>query len=206
MKRRIKGLIIMCSLLVFYTTMSAVAGEDNLECIIENDEILVREEITEEEFLKAVAEEKGISYEEAQEYVADEHAKNPMLNARAPLYTIRYETLTRTKNIGYGATLVARIKVEVITETTSGRRVGFGTIATKHLTTGGEATLYNYSGSINMRHPSQSIIYMDVLGEIYFDMVTTTEISGGGFVTVGTGVSGTTRYKYLVDTTFTFTP
>lgn len=163
------------------------------------------EEISEEEFIEALAQDRRITYEEAKRQLEESHAKNPYLKMRGPLYKVVYQTRSITKKGPNGVNLLGRIKVDVVVETATAKPIEFGTdIVLKDVRTSGTGSYVRFDGTSDTRRASKSLINMYALGEVYVDISESITITGGTLVPVSGGVSGTRRYKWLVDETFAF--
>lgn len=124
---------------------------------------------------------------------------------RGPLYKVVYQTRSITKKGPNGVNLLGRIKVDVVVETATAKPIEFGTdIVLKDVRTSGTGSYVRFDGTSDTRRASKSLINMYALGEVYVDISESITITGGTLVPVSGGVSGTRRYKWLVDETFAF--
>lgn len=205
MKKRRKKILAMLSAVI------VLAGLFNFNVFAKDDVsqestiIETVEEISEEEFIEALAQDRNITYEEARKQLKESHAKNPYLQMKAPLYKIVYQTRSLTKKGPEGVNLLARIKVDVVVETATAKPIEFGKdIVLKDLRTSGTGSYVRFDGTKDTRIVSKSLINMYALGEIYVDIAESISISGGTLVPVSGGISGTRRFKWLIDETFAF--
>lgn len=200
--------------LAFLTAMMLVSGLFNYQVFAKDNQSQKSmtnestnetiEEISEEEFIEALAKDRNITYDEAKDQVDEKKAHNPYLQMRGPLYKQVYQTRSMTKKGPNGVNLLARVKVSAVIETATAKTIEFGDIILTDIRTSGTGTFYRFDGKATARKDSKTKITMFVLGEVYVDISNSISISGGALTKVSAGVSGTTRYKWLVDETFNF--
>lgn len=204
-------------ILAFLTAMMLVSGLFNYQVFAKdnqsqksmtnettNETNETIEEISEEEFIEALAKDRNITYDEAKAQVYEKKAHNPYLQMRGPLYKQVYQTRSLTRKGPNGVNLLARVKVSAVIETATAKTIEFGEIILTDVTTTGTGSFVRFSGEKAARIDSKTKITMFVLGEIYLDISSSITISGGNLIQVSAGASGTIRYKWLVDETFTF--
>lgn len=201
-------------ILAFLTAMMLVSGLFNYQVFAKDNQSQkpmtnestneTIEEISEEEFIEALAKDRNITYDEAKTQVYEKKAHNPYLQMRGPLYKQVYQTRSLTRKGPNGVNLLARVKVSAVIETATAKTIEFGDIILTDVRTSGTGSFVRFSGEKAAQKNSKTKITMFVLGEVYVDISRNISISGGELIHVSAGASGTLRYKWLVDETFTF--
>lgn len=194
----------MSFLLIWPTTVLAANGEEESGT---QDEKRVEHavDITEEEFVQSLAEEKGISYEEAYAEHKARKNSNPYLMLRGPLYREVYQT----RYIDYypnGRTFSVRgyARLSLIQYVTTGEYVQITGASNCYVSVvGSTASNVSWNGSATTRLVNTKKLALDCLGNIEYNCSVSAGVAFPGNIISGS--VGTTMYvRYFVDHVYYF--
>lgn len=182
--------VLMCVVMV---VSSSVFAADESDGVYTKDVV-----VTEEEYIRAVAEYEQMSYSEAKEKV-----EQKIINARVEPESVVQILRTAEKNVNGDFKLTCRTYLTVVRDNLTGDYLEILSVDSPHVDLAGPTVKTEYSGAVSDVIDGKKAT-ISCNGTITYSVASTSVSVNLPGISVGTDVTGNVIYRYSVSTHFVF--